>query len=162
MGSHTHRFEIPPHAHEIEPGIYFFGGASGFTIRANGVDLQTVNASDAEVELTDALVQDGVIPRGTWHEIDIVPNGLSYVSIDMFVQGFIQKQVVLEPPVPAVHTGVAIGDMAAGDLHPRLVVAAQHRAARHLRVYGCDGAQAIAEHRGPVLRRRRLLHHRRV
>lgn len=92
VGSHTHRFEIPSHAHEITPGIYMFGGASAFTVRVNGTDLQTVNASDAQVELTDALVQDGTIPRGTWHEVGIVPNGLSYISIDMFVQGFIQSR----------------------------------------------------------------------
>lgn len=92
VGSHTHRFEIPAHSHQIQPGIYFFGGANAFIVRVNGVEVQTVNASTAELDLTDALVQDGVIPRGVWHEVDIVPNGLSYVSIDMFVQGFIQSR----------------------------------------------------------------------
>lgn len=92
MGSHSHRFEIPSHSHSIQPGIYTFGGSSSFIIKVNGINFQTFNGSDADIDLTDALVKDGVIPRGIWHELDVVPDGISYVSIDMFVQGFVQSR----------------------------------------------------------------------
>ena len=33
-----------------------------------------------------------LIPRGSWLSIEVRPNDLAYVSIDMFVQGFVQSR----------------------------------------------------------------------
>ena len=100
--SHTHQFETPDHSHriiledhthEIEPGIYFFGGANSFDLYVNGKQREHFDSSDTEIDLTDYLIgDDGRIPRGGWQSVTIVPNGLAYVCIDLFVQGFIQSR----------------------------------------------------------------------
>ena len=33
-----------------------------------------------------------MIPRGTWHSVEIRPDDLAYVSMDMYVQGFVQSR----------------------------------------------------------------------
>lgn len=94
ISSHTHTVEIPAHSHQITPGIYRFGGASSLRIFVNGALKHTVNdmTSSLEIAITDYLVSDGTIPRGKWHSIEVRPNALAYVSIDMFVQGFVQSR----------------------------------------------------------------------
>lgn len=91
--SHTHSTTIPSHDHEITPGIYRFGNPSRFSLYVNNVFRESFNSTGAEIDLTQYLVStDGKIPRGSWHSIEIRPNDLAYVSIDMFVQGFVQSR----------------------------------------------------------------------
>lgn len=92
MDDHSHDVEIEDHEHEITPGIYMFGNPSAFTLFVNGVQKAVVQDTGDDIELTEYLVEDGSIPRGVWHEIEIRPNDLAYISIDMFVQGFIQSR----------------------------------------------------------------------
>lgn len=89
---HTHDIEIEDHEHEITPGIFEFGNPSAFTLFVNGVQKSVVQDTGSDIDLTAYLVEDGSIPRGVWHEIEIRPNDLAYISIDMFVQGFIQSR----------------------------------------------------------------------
>lgn len=90
--SHTHTVTIPAHDHTITPGIYRFGSPKQLSIYVNGVFRQSVDGTSAEIDITDWLVRDGKIPRGTWHEIEVRPNDLAYVMIDMYVQGFVQSR----------------------------------------------------------------------
>lgn len=90
--AHAHSFTIPAHVHAITPGIYFFGGASGFTVYVNGVQKAVYNTTSAEIDLTAFLEADGTIPRGNFHTIEIRPNALAYICIDLMVQGFIQSR----------------------------------------------------------------------
>lgn len=90
--SHTHTVTIPAHDHTITPGIYRFGSPKQLSIYVNGVFRQSVDGTSAEVDITDWLVEDGKIPRGTWHEIEVRPNDLAYIMIDMYVQGFVQSR----------------------------------------------------------------------
>ena len=90
--SHTHTVTIPSHGHTITPGIYRFGSPQRLSIYVNGVLRQSVSGTSLEVDITDWLVKDGKIPRGTWHEIEVRPNDLAYIMIDMFVQGFVQSR----------------------------------------------------------------------
>ena len=55
------------------------------------MQIQDVNA---ELDITEYLIDEerGTIPRGTWHDIEIVPDDLAYIMIDMYVQGFIQSR----------------------------------------------------------------------
>lgn len=49
--------------------------------------------ADYESDITALLVdEDNKIPRGTWHNITIIPDELSYVTIDLYVQGFVQSR----------------------------------------------------------------------
>lgn len=90
--SHTHTVTIPAHDHTITPGIYRFGSPKQLSIYVNGVFRQSVDGTSVEVDITDWLVEDGKIPRGTWHEIEVRPNDLAYIMIDMYVQGFVQSR----------------------------------------------------------------------
>lgn len=92
--SHTHSFIIPEHNHDIVPGIYTFGNPKSISVKVNGKTVMQIQDVNAELDITEYLIDEerGTIPRGTWHEIEIVPNDLAYVMIDMYVQGFIQSR----------------------------------------------------------------------
>lgn len=92
ISSHTHTVTTPNHTHSITPGIYFFGNPKSFGVYVNGVLKQTIVSSSEELDLTNWLVRNGSIPRGQWHTLEIRPNDLAYISIDMFVQGFVQSR----------------------------------------------------------------------
>lgn len=89
---HTHDFSIPDHTHEIEQGIFEFGSPSSATIYINGAARGTMGG-ESEVDITSWLVNDdGKISRGTWHKVEVVPNDLAYVTIDLYIQGFVQSR----------------------------------------------------------------------
>ena len=91
--SHTHNVKIPGHNHKITPGIYFFGSAKKFKLYVNNVLRGSFSSSDAEVDITQYLVNaQGIISRGTWHSVNIVPDDLAYICLDMYVQGFVQSR----------------------------------------------------------------------
>lgn len=92
--SHTHSFIIPEHNHDIVPGIYTFGNPKSISVKINGKTVMQIQDVNAELDITEYLIDEerGTIPRGTWHDIEIVPNDLAYVMIDMYVQGFIQSR----------------------------------------------------------------------
>lgn len=92
--SHTHSVTIPAHNHTITPGIYRFGNSSVFSVYVNNKLCKTVSGYNAEVDITQYLISEssGTIPRGTWHEIEVRPNDLAYIHIDMYVQGFVQSR----------------------------------------------------------------------
>ena len=92
--SHTHTVEIPGHNHRVTPGIYFFGSAKRFSVLVNGVNRGSFSASGTELDITKYLTNanSGTIPRGTWHSIEVVPDDLAYIYLDMYVQGFVQSR----------------------------------------------------------------------
>ena len=46
-----------------------------------------------EVDVTQYLeMQDGRIKRGVWHEIEIVPDKLTRIEANLFVQLFVQSR----------------------------------------------------------------------
>lgn len=93
---HSHTVTIPGHAHEITPGIYFFGNPRSFKLYVNGESQprKVFTETDTEIDLTELLVDSStsLIPRGSWLTIEIRPDDLAYVSIDMYVQGFVQSR----------------------------------------------------------------------
>lgn len=90
--SHTHSVSIPDHTHGIEQGIFEFGGANGATIWVNGKEKGAMG-TDHDVDLTEWLLNDdGKIDRGRWHKVEVVPNDLAYVTIDIYIQGFVQSR----------------------------------------------------------------------
>lgn len=89
---HNHNFTIPGHYHDITPGIFTFGSPQRFSLYVNGVKKADFEGTTAELDVTDYLVEDGKIPRGRWLNIEIRPNDLAYVSLDLIVQGFVQSR----------------------------------------------------------------------
>jgi phage minor structural protein len=90
--AHSHNVTVPAHNHNITPGIYTFGNPTTMQIYVNGQYKTIFNGRDAEIDLTAYLISNGKIPRGTWHSVEIRPNDLAYVNIDMFLQGFVQSR----------------------------------------------------------------------
>lgn len=90
---HTHDITIPGHGHEIDAGIYTFGSPSSFSIKVNDNIVMNCEDKTTEVDITSYLAdKNKTIPRGSWMSIEIIPNDLSYISLDMFVQGFVQSR----------------------------------------------------------------------
>lgn len=91
--SHTHTLTLPGHVHQITPGIYRFGNPQSFTLYVNGRQKETFNSTMAELDLTPYLLDDsGKIPRGNWQYVEVRPDGLAYVSIVLYIQGFVQSR----------------------------------------------------------------------
>ena len=93
VDGHTHSFVIPNHTHQIKPGIYLFGNPSRFEIRVNGKHRAYVYGTNVDVELTEYLLDSkNRISRGSWQNVEIIPNDLAYISIDLMLQGFVQSR----------------------------------------------------------------------
>lgn len=91
--AHRHNVPIPAHAHDIIPGIYEFGNASSFSVYVKGQLKETFSGTDAEINLTSYLLgDDRRVPRGSWLSVEVRPNDLAYVSIDLIFQGFVQSR----------------------------------------------------------------------
>ena len=90
--SHSHNVQIPGHSHNIKQGIFESGNATGADIYVNR-ELKGTMELDGEIDLTTYLLNDKrEIPRDSWIEIEVRPNDLAYVTIDMFVKGFVQSR----------------------------------------------------------------------
>lgn len=93
ISGHSHNVTVPAHAHKITPGIFQFGSADAFSIYVGGALKASYSGTTAEVDLTQLLLgADRRIPRGSWLSLEVRPNDLAYVSIDLMVQGFVQSR----------------------------------------------------------------------
>lgn len=91
--AHSHNVTIPGHGHTITPGIFYFGAPKSFVLYVDGTARATFAATSAELDLTEYLIgEGGIIARGAWHTVEIRPDDLAYICIDMYVQGFVQSR----------------------------------------------------------------------
>lgn len=90
---HRHTITIPNHEHTIVPGIYTFGYPKRFEIKVNGKSRGYVSSTNWEYDVTKYLLDNKKrISRGSWQSIEIVPDDLAYISIDLMLQGFVQSR----------------------------------------------------------------------
>lgn len=91
VSSHSHTIDIPSHTHAMVYGIYDGGKASSVSILVDGNALTL--SGETEIDIANHLTKDsnGKIKRGSWHEIKIVPNALTRIEANLFVQTFIQS-----------------------------------------------------------------------
>lgn len=90
---HGHTVPIPAHDHQITPGIFEFGNPQSFALYVNGEKRADFTGRTAEMDLTAHLAgQDGRIPRGQWLSLEVRPDDLAYVSLDLIIQGFVQSR----------------------------------------------------------------------
>lgn len=92
LPSHAHTVSLPDHSHGIQQGIFRFGNPKGAEIFIGGQPKFTMGM-EKEVDLTEYLLNaKGKIPRGSWIRLGVLPDDLAYVTIDIYVQGFVQSR----------------------------------------------------------------------
>lgn len=91
--AHSHSLTTPDHVHQILYGIYEGGQASNMTIRVDGSTVPADSVSSNEMNIIQWLSKNeyGKIIRGTWHTVEIIPDGLTRIEANLFVQTFIQS-----------------------------------------------------------------------
>ena len=90
---HSHKVTVPAHSHSITPGIFRFGNPKAFALYVNGVKKADFSGGTAELDITGYLLdKDRRIPRGSWLSLEVRPDDLAYISLDLMVQGFVQSR----------------------------------------------------------------------
>lgn len=86
--AHAHTMEVPDHEHDIVYGIYEGPRAQGCVLTVDGQTAEGVSAGADELDITRYLRtdSDGRIARGAWHRVEIVPDALTRVRWNLFVQ----------------------------------------------------------------------------
>lgn len=89
---HTHEIEIPDHTHQLEHGIYESGIGTAVIIKVDGVVIP-ITAISGELDISTYLLTDegGKIRRGTYHNVEIIPDALSGIVGSITAQLFIQS-----------------------------------------------------------------------
>ncbi|MGI5949114.1 phage tail protein [Peptoniphilus sp.] len=84
---HSHSVTIPGHTHEQKHGIYEGSRANSCYLKVDG---QTVYNYSKEVNIIPYLSKDdgGKIQRGTWHTVEIIPDRLTRINANIFIQLF--------------------------------------------------------------------------
>lgn len=92
--SHSHDVRYPSHSHGISYGIYEGERAQSVTIKVDDVELPAELLTGREVDVAAYLATDdaGKIVRGTWHTIEIIPDGLTRIVGNLYMQIFIQHR----------------------------------------------------------------------
>ena len=89
--AHQHGLTLGNHTHEILHGIYEGATATGVTLKVDGSAVPASTGDEMDIVAYLAKDENGKIMRGTWHEIELVPNGLTRIEASLFVQAFIQS-----------------------------------------------------------------------
>lgn len=91
---YDHNHEIDDHTHDIVYGIYKGSSATAASIKVDGNLIPAELIEENEMDLVPYLSKnaDGKINRGTWHSIEIIPNALTRIEANLFVQTFIQSR----------------------------------------------------------------------
>lgn len=90
--SHSHRLTLPNHTHTITQGIFEFGSPTGADIFINGIKKASMK-KDAEIDISTFLLNDNnTIPRGSWLTVEVRPDDLAYITIDLVIKGFCQSR----------------------------------------------------------------------
>lgn len=89
--SHRHSLTLGNHQHPIVYGIYEGTQASSVTVKVDGEEIPADELSADEMDIVEYLSKDGngKITRGTWHTVEVIPNTLSRIEANLFVQTFV-------------------------------------------------------------------------
>lgn len=87
--NHQHSISLPSHIHELQFGIYRGTTANSVTIKVDGNTIpQTSPGQDIDIVAYLATNSGGRINRNTWHTIEIIPNALTRIVANVFMQIF--------------------------------------------------------------------------
>lgn len=89
LPTHTHRINIPEHTHDLQFGIYQGDRASTVTIKVDGKTIPQTQ-ENTDINIIDYLAVDsaGKVQRNTWHEIEIIPDKMTRIVANVFMQIF--------------------------------------------------------------------------
>jgi len=87
--NHEHNIKIPSHTHDLEFGIYQGSTAENVVIKVDGQVLPTAEASE-DIDIIKYLSVDdsGKVQRNTWHTVEIIPDKMTRVVANIFMQIF--------------------------------------------------------------------------
>lgn len=92
LPAHSHTFELPSHKHDIEPGIHRYGSPTQVELKVNGNSKGFFEDRSFEVDITEWLANDdGMISRGSFQTLSVIPNDIAHISVSLTVIGFIQS-----------------------------------------------------------------------
>ena len=92
LPAHSHTFELPSHKHDIAPGIHRYGNPTQVELKVNGNSKGFFEDRSFEVDITEWLANDdGMISRGSFQTLSVVPNDIAHISVSLTVIGFIQS-----------------------------------------------------------------------
>jgi hypothetical protein len=87
--NHQHSITLPNHTHDIEFGIYEGTRANSITIKVDGNILPTTQpGQDINIIPYLSVDSEGKIQRNTWHEVEIIPDQMTRVVANIFMQIF--------------------------------------------------------------------------
>jgi len=92
--NHTHNINhthvIPSHGHDIQFGIFRGEKADNFRLKVDGEFVPGQFNTGVDIDLVPYFSVDGggKIRRDTWHRIEIIPNKLTRVVANVFMQTF--------------------------------------------------------------------------
>lgn len=89
LPTHQHSIDIPTHRHSLEFGIYQGTTANRVTVKVDGSIVGSTGANQ-DIDIINYLSTDssGKINRNTWHTIEIIPNQMSRITANVFMQIF--------------------------------------------------------------------------
>ena len=94
--AHSHSVSVPMHSHALVYGIYEGGMAQGVQVRVDGKPIPEEALLDSggrartEIDVVPYLsMTGGRITRGAWHVVELVPDRLTRIEADLFVQTFV-------------------------------------------------------------------------
>lgn len=91
--SHKHTVTFGDHTHDLEFGIYQGETANAVTIKIDGNSLPTVEeGKDINIVPYMSVDSSGKINRNTWHTIEIIPDRMTRVTANIFLQIFTQSR----------------------------------------------------------------------
>ena len=87
--NHKHNVIIPNHTHQLEFGIYQGTVADSAVIKVDGRALPAVQPGQ-DIDIIPYLSVDGggKVQRNTWHTVEIVPDKMTRVVANIFMQIF--------------------------------------------------------------------------
>jgi len=87
--NHQHSITLPNHTHDLEFGIYEGTRANSITIKVDGNILPTTQpGQDINIISYLSVDSEGKIQRNTWHEVEIIPDQMTRVLANIFMQIF--------------------------------------------------------------------------
>lgn len=87
--NHKHSINIPDHTHELEFGIYQGATADDAVIKVDGRELPAAQpGQDINIIQYLSVDSEGKIQRNTWHEVEIIPDQMTRVVANIFMQIF--------------------------------------------------------------------------
>ena len=87
--NHVHSLNLPEHTHDLEFGIYQGATADMVTIKVDGKTIP-VSQPGQDINIINYLGVDagGKVQRNTWHTVEIIPNQMTRVVANIFMQIF--------------------------------------------------------------------------